>query len=292
MEKNLINSLLRIYHSDKRRIASSALLKRFVQDFNIGQNVGSSLVFSTADREKIRKLLLSDSGIDAETTNIGQWDGLSRTESLDYGGNEKMSSAAVRQGRVAVKTLPEKKLLLNNKSLELPIGSNLDLNWQWLVTHCNHKTVLLVENWEAFEFIECITFDLSRAGHNPLVVFRGSPVYQGDNVLGLLHGLALPVFALVDYDPSGLVIAQSLPHFAGLMVPQDNELLAALVKNTNYNRYQSQLSQAQSVLNNAYHPDIVAHWKLLQEHGKALPQEYFLKQRNISQDGLVGATAR
>lgn len=279
MEKTLIISLLRVYHSDKLRHAASGVLSRFVEDFNIGQRVRTSLVFSNTDRESIRKLLLINEGIDAETTQVGQWDGLSRTESLEYSNNEKMTSSSVRQGRVAVKALPGKFLHIDGQRISVPLGANLDLHWQRLVAHCGHTSVLLVENWEAFDTIHRITFDLSRAGENPLVVFRGSPVYRQDYVVALLQELALPVFALVDYDPSGLILAQSTPYFFGLMVPPEQELLSALKAIKNYSRYRSQLIQAQAVLNNSQHPDIVAHWKLLQEHGSALPQEYFLLKR-------------
>lgn len=279
MEKTLINSLLRVYHSNKLRHSASGVLIRFVEDFNIGHRIGTSLVFSNTDRESIRKLLLVNEGIDTETTQVGQWDGLSRTESLDYSDNEKMTSSSVRQGRVAVKALPGRFVYLDGQKISMPIGVNLDLDWQWLVAHCGHTSVLLVENWEAFNTIHQITFDLSRAGENPLVVFRGSPVYRQDYAMALLQDLALPVFALVDYDPSGLILAQSTPHFIGLMVPPEHELVLALKSIKNYSRYRSQLIQAQVALNNSTHPDIVAHWKLLQEHGTALPQEYFLLKR-------------
>lgn len=282
MEKNLINSLLRVYHSDKQRHTASSVLTRFFEDFNIGHRIGTSLDFSTADRESIRKLLLANEGIDAQTTQARQWDGLSRTESLEYSDNEKMTSSPVRQGRVAVKALPSKFLFLDKQRIFIPIGANVDLHWQWVVAHCGHTSVLLVENWEAFDTIHQITFDLSRAGENPLVVFRGSPVYRQDYVMALLRDLTLPVFALVDYDPSGLILAQSTPYFAGLMTPPTHDLVSALKTIKNYSRYRSQLSQAQAVLNNSTHPDIVAHWRLLQEYGTALPQEYFLLARSPS----------
>jgi len=278
MEKNLINSLLRIYHGEKDRYAASGLLTRLMEDFNIGQRVGTSIVFSNNDRDSIRKLLATE-GIDVETTQLGQWQELSRTDSLEFSHNEKMTNASVRQGRVAVKVLPENLLCFGEEKISLPISSNLDIDWRWLVENCDHTSVLLVENWEAFDKIHEVTFDLSSAGTNPLVVFRGSPVYRQDYVIALLNGLALPVFAFVDFDPSGLILAQSTPHFEGLMVPPTLELVSALKSVKNYSRYRSQLIQSQTILNNATHPDIVTHWKLLQEYGTALPQEYFLMKR-------------
>lgn len=280
MEKNLITSLLRVYHNEKARQAASGVLTRFVDEYNIGQRVGASLTFSNVDREDIRNLLLAAEGIDAASTAPDQWNGLSRSESLAHGGNEKLTDVSVRSDRVAIKALPGKSLLLDQQSVNLPVGSNLDLDWQWLVDHCGHTSVLLVENWEAFDGIHQVTFDLSRAGENPLVVFRGSPVYRQDYMMSLLNGLSRPVFAFVDYDPAGLVIAQSLPCFAGLISPPPIELQTALATTKNYNRYRSQLPETQAVLNKAKHPEIVEHWQLLQNYGKALPQEYFLMERS------------
>jgi hypothetical protein len=284
MEKRLIVSLLNIYHGDKPRVAASAALAQFVQDYNIGQRVGAALAFSEADRQAIGQLLLSEAGIDAAATHADQWSGLSRAASLAHADNEKMTDAAVRQHRVAVKALPHHCLRLDGQRIALPLGANLDLDWRWLAARCEHASVLLVENWEAFEAVHQVTFDLSRAGANPLVLFRGSPVYRQDYATALLERLAVPVFALVDYDPAGLVIAQSLPHFAGLMAPPLQQLVRALGSCTNHARYRSQLAQAQAVLDKAVHPDIAAHWQLLQAHGKALPQEYFLMPRVRAQE--------
>ena len=278
MEKNLINSLLRIYHGEKDRYTASGVLTRLMEDFNIGQRVGTSIVFSGSDRDSIRKLLATE-GIDVETTQLGQWEELSRTDSLEFSHNEKMTSSSVRQDRVAIKTLPGNLLCLGGQKASLPISSNLDIDWRWLVANCDHTSVLLVENWESFDKIHQVTFDLSGAGANPLVVFRGSPIYRQDHVIALLNGLALPVFAFVDLDPSGLILAMSTPHFEGLIVPPTHELVSALKSIKNYSRYRSQLMQSQSILNNATHPDIVTCWKLLQEYGTALPQEYFLMKR-------------
>ena len=281
MEKNLITSLLRVYHSDKTRHANNRVLARFVEEYNIGERVGASFTFSESDKEDIRQLLLASEGIDTAITSPEQWFGLTRAESLAYGGNEKLTDSSVRSDRVAIKTLPGKPLMLNGQSITLPNGVNLDLDWHWLVS--NHKTVLLVENWEAFNGIHQVTFNLSRAGENPLVVFRGSPVYRQDYVISLLRKLAVPVYAFVDFDPAGLVIAQSLPFFSGLIAPPFEVLELALAKAKNQNRYLSQLPEAKGALDRTPNQEIAQHWRQIQAHGKALPQEYFLME-NFSQN--------
>ena len=123
----------------------------------------------------------------------------------------------------------------------------MDLARPWVRAHCEHTLFLLAENWEAFEAVHQVTFVVSRASNNPLVVFRGSLAYRPDHALVMLDGLGLPVFASVDYDPAGL------PHFSGLT--------------------------AQDVLEGTAPSEVVACWEPLQADDKALPQEYFLIPR-------------
>lgn len=278
MEKALIKTLLKICQSEENRFTRSKMLADFVREYNIGQPQGRAFNFTVQDKADIAMLLEKTAGIDAKTTLPSQWDGLSRTDSLAFGNNEKLSSAAVRDHRVAIKSLPNQPLLLSGQRIFLPDGCNLDIDGRSVSQHCEHQTVLVVENWEAFERIHQVNFDLAAAGKNPLVVFRGSPVYQQNHVVALLQALQLPVFAFVDFDPAGLLLAQSLPYFQDLLIPPLEILHAALQQCTNHARYQVQLPQAASMLDQSLHPTITEIWRTLQNLGTALPQEYFLRR--------------
>lgn len=280
MEKNLIGSLLRVYHSEKSRFTASLALAGFVETYRIGQVKGASLVFTERDKQEIAGLLKATEGIDAATTRDASWDTLSRADSLRLAGNEKLTSASVRQDRVAVRALPGRALMLGGKKISLPEGANIDMDWHILSRDNEHRTVLVVENWEAFAQVELATFDLSMAGENPLVMFRGSPVYRQDHTYALLHTLQLPTYAFVDFDPAGLLIAASLPCFVDLVAPRIEDLINALAQSTNYERYRSQLPEAQGALNASTHETIKKHWGLLRTYGTALPQEYFLRGRS------------
>ncbi|QTR50911.1 DUF7281 domain-containing protein [Candidatus Thiothrix anitrata] len=276
MEKNLIKRLLQICQSAEARFTRSKGLNQFQQDYNIGTVMGASLHFSPHDKSQIRALLLNTESIDADTTDPTQWDGLSRTESLALGSNEKLTHSAVRQQRVAIKHLPQQALLLGGSRLVLPEGSNLDVNWQTIVQQSQHDTVLVVENWEAFERIHQAQLDFSLAGKNPLVVFRGSPVYQQDHTIALLEALQRPVFAFVDFDPAGLMLAQSLPCFQDTILPPMTVLESHLQACTNHERYQKQLPQTAQALDSSQHATIAKAWEMLKHYGVALPQERFL----------------
>lgn len=278
MEKNLIKRLLQICQSAEARFPRSKGLSQFQQDYNIGTVMGASLHFSPQDKSQIRALLLKTESIDAATTDPTQWDGLSRIDSLAWGSNEKLTSASVRAQRVAVKHLPGKCLLFNSQILVLPDGCNLDINWSWLAENSRHQHVLVVENWEAFDRIHYATLDFASAGVNPLVVFRGSSVYQQDHVVALLKTLQQPVTAFVDFDPAGLVLAQALPYFSAIITPPLEILCNALAECTNHERYLKQLPQAAQVLEALGQTDILDLWQLLKSYGVALPQEHFFKR--------------
>ena len=277
MDKSLMQTLVRICTSNEERFQSpSKGLKRFCTDYNIGRPAGASMIISAQEKAKIEAILKAD-GIDTALMKGIDLNSLSRSEALKYAQNEKITDAPVRTGRVAIKSLPGRPLLIGGEAIILPAGANLDAPWEQVAELCAHESVLLVENWEAFEAIHRVTLDLSRAGGNPLVVFRGSPVYQQDSTSSLLAALALPVIAFVDFDPAGLLIAQGLPHFAGLIWPEEVVLIPGFKDALNHERYQKQLTQAKASLDRSTNADISECWALLRRYGAALPQEYFIK---------------
>ena len=276
MEKRLIQTLLRICASNDERVQSpSSALMRFCADYNIGWSKGASMIFSEQDKELIAGVLKED-GVDADAAKDVEWNTLTRAEALQFAQNEKMTSASVRVGRVAIKSLPGRPLLLGRELVNLPAGTNLDASWAQVAELCAHESVLLIENWECFERIHQVTLDLTRAGENPLVLFRGSPIYQQDSTSNLLKALAVPVIAFVDFDPAGLLIAQGLPHFAGLIWPNKDELVPALLAARNHERYLMQLGQTRGALEGTTNTEISECWALLRHFGAALPQEYFI----------------
>ncbi|WP_339080613.1 hypothetical protein [Pseudomonas sp. TMP9] len=276
MDKSLIQTLVRICTSSDERFQSpSKGLKRFCEEYNIGRPSGAAMIISAQDKGRVDAILKAE-GIDAEMINGVDLNSISRAEALKYAQNEKITDAPVRTARVAVKSLPGRPLLIGGEAIILPAGANLDVAWAQVVELCAHESVLLVENWEAFEAIHRVTLDLSRAGDNPLVLFRGSPVYQQDSTSRLLEALAVPVIAFVDFDPAGLLIALGLPHFAGLIWPEESVLIPSFQDALNHERYQKQLIQTKATLDRTTNAEISECWALLRRYGAALPQEYFI----------------
>ena len=275
MEKQLICSLLRVFHSENEKFSYSKVLDTFIDTYNIGVKKGKSFFFTSNDKHEIAEILIKSEGVNAKETTADSWLNLSRVESTIISSNEKMTSENVRKHRVAVKTLPGRPLLISQNSIYLPNGANIDISSFELASTCQHKTILVIENWETFENIHKNRFSLDDAGSNPLVVFRGSPIYTIDNTNYLLKQLKLPVFAYVDYDPKGLCIALELPYFERIIVPPDEMFIAALKQDKNQARFKKQLLGCQKKLSQTDNHQISSLWKIIELKGNALPQEHF-----------------
>ena len=278
MEKQLIISLLNIYHSEDMRFNQSKSLLAFCQEYNLGRLDRKSLYFSVRDKQDIAALLRYE-GIEASTTYAESFKEKTRSQTTQQANNEKLNTANVRLHRVAIKTFYNKPLLWQHQAANfLPLQAHLEIDYQETAHLLAHQSIIVVENWESFNQIDDMALDFSDAGDNPLIVWRGEKEgVRADNALALLKIIQKPVWACVDYDPSGLVIAQSLPYFAGMIKPNLAELRAILSDNKGiYSRYLKQLNQSQLSLDVATHPDIVQLWQIIREFGKALPQEFFI----------------
>lgn len=274
LSKLLAQSLLRVVQSpaDKEAFGASKILSDFVQESGIGMVRGSRIVFSAAQKDRICAWLRADN-IDPAAP-IDAWDGIARSTALNLGPDEKWAANPVRLNRVAFKTLHGKALFVDGRPTFLPRQSNLE----WLVEEAayslNHDSVIVVENWETFDRVDDLQIDPSRAGPNPLVVWRGGSQRSSTGAAtSFLEMFKRPVWSAPDYDPEGLAIASRLPYLAGVLAPSHEVLQTLLQESKLSDRYRQQLPGAAPTLEAATHPDIVALWALIRQSGKALPQE-------------------
>jgi hypothetical protein len=263
------------------RFSQSKSLLAFCQEYHLGRLDRKSIYFDVNDKQEIAALLLSE-GIEASTTYADSFRDKTRAETTQQANNEKLNTANVRLHRVAIKTFYNKPLLWQHQAANfLPLQAHLEIDYQKTAHLLAHQSIIVVENWESFNQIDDMALDFSRAGDNPLIVWRGEKEgMRVDNAIALLNILQKPVWACVDYDPSGLIIAQSLPYFAGMIKPDLAKLREVFSNNKGlYSRYLKQLNQSQLSLDVATHPDIVELWQIIREFGKALPQEFFIKTK-------------
>lgn len=275
MEKQLVKVLLRVVQSQEERFTGSKTLRGFLDDYNIGWIKGATCCFDAPSKARIRELLLAQ-GIPPETPPDA-WDGLTRAESLALGRDEKWAGGPARRDRVAVKTLPGRLLLIGREPILLPPRCHLEADPLEIAGNVQHDTVLLVENWECFDRIHAVQLDFSTAGPNPLVLWRGgSGEARADASQNFLKTLNRPVWAFVDFDPAGLVIAATLPGLQGIIAPEASVLAELLEKHGLEDRYCAQLPAAAPSLDRSGHPAVAYLWPLLRQSGRALPQEIFI----------------
>jgi hypothetical protein len=277
LAKQTVRALLRIVQSSDERFAASGVLTSFVDGYGVGRTKGAGILFDPEDKARIREMLRAE-GIDPDT-DPAAWDGITRAEALHLGPDEKFASTPVKRRRVAIKTLRGNPLLLDGQALTLPPACHLDVDGAAVASLLAHKTVLLVENWEPFNRIDDVDLDLSPAGDNPLVVWRGDRSdTRVDHALDLLRALEVPVWAFVDYDPAGLLIADGLPRLAGIIAPEPERLEQDLARGL-HKRYQAQLPAAIPALDASRNEPVRTLWIVIRRHGRALPQERYLTSR-------------
>lgn len=281
MNKQLVITLLRIFHSDETRFDAGKGLREFCETYNIGRKKGASLLFSERDKTEIASILKGGAGIDASTTRPDSWDGLTRAESLCLGRNEKLAGGVVAKGRVQLKALRGHDLSVCGKLFLLPDTADLGLDLEVVMEDATgHDSILLIENKETFNDVWRVREDLLNcvSGTNPLVVFRGDANggSRADAVHRLIALLDLPVFAFVDFDPAGMVIASALPRLDAMVSPGLSELKAMVREHGLVERFMMQVAAAKVSLERLEsHPAIGPVWNVIRNEGKGLPQEAF-----------------
>lgn len=277
MDPLLIQVLLRCVQSPNASFRTGVTLSRFVSDFGIGSRRRQSFVFSTADKDRIRALLnAANVPLDADPAAFKS---MTRTEALRWGDNEKQTRRAVRQNRIALKSLyPDQRLYISDDPLRLPPGAHLDCDWTQIRLNGHHDWIIVIENWETFLRPDRYLNRLDFPGTSPLVAWRGDPTLSMRGLLDWLETHKLPVAAFVDFDPKGLIIANALPRLQHVVAPSLIDLTALLEGKDGKGlaeRYAIQVAQCQNTLDSATNPDIRALWKVIRHAGRALPQEYY-----------------
>ncbi len=272
--KQTVRALLRVVQSADERFSTSKVLGDFSAAYGIGRGKGAGLLFDADDKARIREVLRAE-GIDP-STDPAAWDRLSRARALDLGANEKFAAAPVKRHRVAVKALPGRAVRLASETLRLPPACHLDLDGSTAAGLLAHDTALLIENWECFDQVHVIDLDLTPAGDNPLVIWRGDRSdTRADAAIALLRALDVPVWAFVDYDPAGLLIADGLPRLAGVVAPEPERLARDIAKGLS-ERYEAQLPMAAAALDASLHEPVRRLWAIIRRYGRALPQERYI----------------
>jgi hypothetical protein len=98
---------------------------------------------------------------------------------------------------------------------------------------------------------------------------------DGDAMLSMLRSMSQPVAAFVDYDPSGMIIAKSLPRLEKIVAPPLDELAKMLCRGL-AERYMAQIPGCLAALEQCDIACVSAVWNVIRLTARALPQEKFI----------------
>lgn len=284
MDKRLVNTLLNVLHSPDSLFRHSKALAAFCEEYNLGRRQGASLAFTERDKAEIGRILRGEAGIDPATATPASWDRLDRAQSLGLGHDEKLSGRPVSAGRLRLKTLPGQALDVAGGNWTLPpridLGVDLDAV---LGSRIGHDVLLVVENLQTFDEIHAVRADVMAplAGRRPLVTYRGDAQggARADAVHALIERTELSVYAFVDFDAAGLVIASTLPRLDQVLAPALPDLEEAIRANGIVQRHLDQVAAAGRTISDLTgDPRIAPLWDVISRVGKALPQEHFHKR--------------
>lgn len=278
MNKQLLKVIEGAVRSDKQLFRMNQSWAFLHQQYNIGRTQGNNLNVTQQDKDELVTVVKLATGIDLEQISVTDFAPMHREETLAVALDEKLAGQTVKKDRLAVKTLAESSLKINRLSYSLPGHGYLDMA---LVDICSteHNCIVLIENYRCFDRLENMQLNLPNQYADPLVLFRGDNYYNEKVVRQLTAQLNLPVLVMSDFDPKGLVIAQSFPNVMGLIAPclTDLDSLLKDKQKANSKLYEKQLASCQNTLSNSPDALIRQLWKMMKTHQAGIVQEYWLQ---------------
>jgi len=277
LDQTLAQLMQRLLEKGATSTPLGTTARRLLNDLGIGRIQGKTLYLSERDQQEMRELLLARG---YSLTPVCLKD-MSRSDRLATASpNEKAGGGPLKTGRISIKAFSGKTLNVADKSLSLPDCCHVDIDWRKITNSIRHDSIMLVENYEVFDQIHDLTFELPDNCKNPLVIYRGDKTESRlNNVKAFIDASDLPVLAFVDIDPKGLHIAVGFPRLQGVVAPDYADLNATLDSpaTARHDLYKLQLPGVDDYLRSiAEDSPISALWKLLQQHRAGVVQERWL----------------
>ena len=280
LDQTLAQLMQRLLEKDAPSTPVSATARRLMDDLGIGRIQGKTLYLSDRNRQEMREILLAR-GYSASPVPLRE---MSRSDRLAAATpNEKAGGGPLKTGRISVKALAGKTLNIGGRTLPLPDGCHVDIDWHILSEGgAQHDAIMLVENYEVFDQVHQLHLNLPPAFINPLVLYRGDKTESRlDNVKAFLEAMSLPVMAFPDIDPQGLLIACTCPRLVGILAPEQVDLERVLASPTSARAdlFRSQLPGVGGSLRAIpKESPVSALWELLQKHRAGAVQERWLAE--------------
>lgn len=231
------------------------------REYRVGRRDRNNLFFTPQDRAILQQIVLNDTGLDLhEAIPTG-----TRTAVAALAIDEKWADESIQQHRIYVSS--KKPIQLTDGVVHLGGDSVAWIDWRKLDI-ARIDTLVIVENIEAITHWPA--FVLPDALESALAIYRGHDI-SATAVVTLLAALpsTTRVIWFIDFDPAGLVIANSAVRCDGLVIPA-NPL--SLEKHSHVERFNTQWSRYHSA--DAKLPaNWISLWNLMTTHKLAISQE-------------------
>lgn len=244
--------------------------RHFCEHYSLGSMVGRQVAYRDEHHRMAESLLRNH---DLPVTPMVT--GASRSDVATFGGlSEKSLSAAPHAGSIGIKCMGE--CLLDGLALRTPEGSYLVVTPE-AASRISCDRLLLVENLETFRQLERYRW-IDYRGRSVLAVYRGDSALSTGEALQFVKARSESIWAFVDFDPAGLVIAASLPveRLERLVLPEVAWLREAAKSSRGRQLFDEQEARARPGLDRAAHPDVRLAWAELQALRSGVIQERML----------------
>lgn len=239
----------------------------FADHYSLGSVVGRQVEYREAHYEAAARLL---SAHDLPVAALGE--GATRADAAAYGGmSEKSLSVAPHAKSVALKGLGN--CSLDDRPLYTPAGAYLVLTPEQ-AGRVACQRLLVVENLETFRALETYTW-VDRCGLDVLALYRGDTVLPNKDAAEVIAARSEPIWGFFDFDPAGLVMANSLPpgRLERVVLPPLELLQKASDTPRGRQLFDAQVEPYGRTLDRATHPEVRTNWHVMRSWRSAVTQE-------------------
>lgn len=263
-----------VQESPTHRLAGE-VSRHFCEHYSLGTAVGRQIQYREDHHRMARSLLLSND-LPLESLPVA-----SRADIAVFGGlSEKALSAAPHAGSVAVKCIGN--CTLDGVPLRTPPGTHLIVTPE-TGSRIQCERLLVVENLETFRQLERYSW-IDYRNLTVLAVYRGDPTLSTGGAAGVVRERAEPIWAFVDFDPAGLLIANALPadRLERLILPSPRWLQQAANTSRGRQLFADQETTASAALDRSTSPEVRSGWGVMRELRSGVTQERMLQATSVS----------
>ncbi len=242
----------------------------FCQNFSLGTTVGQVVIYNEAHFRMAESILRAhDLPVVAPDSDA------SRADMAAFGGmSEKELSSKPHADSVAVRFIGDCRL--DGSIVSSPPGAYLVVN-AVTAQRVQCDRLMVVENLETFRQLERYQW-IDYEALSVMAVFRGDPRLSIGDALTAIRGSTALLWAFVDFDPAGMLVANGLPEsrLEKLVLPSREWLRQAADTPRGRQLFADQVAGCENVLDRTEDEAIRSAWALMRELRCGVTQERML----------------